>query len=88
MCCSPVPNNLTPGGNEFFLRAKYPSGSRQQTRTVLVAQISTAQAGGNSDSTAGGLSTNGQFILFESAARADLVSGMTNGVSNIFLSGT
>ncbi len=86
-------NNLaaTTNGGEFssyvlpkmnvFLR------DRQSGTTTLVSVNAAGTAGGNDDSTPRGISTNGQFALFESDA-TDLAAGDTNGASDVFVRDT
>lgn len=74
---SPV-TGLIPRRMNVFLRDRF-AGT-----TVLVSARLDELAGGNGDSTPAGISTNGQFALFESAAN-DLVSGDTNNARDIFI---
>ena len=53
-------------------------------RTTTLASISVNGAVGSGNSFPVGISTNGRYALFESAA-SDLVPGDTNGVSDIFV---
>ena len=54
-----------------------------QTNTLVSLNL-TGVAGGNGDSFPVALSTNGQFVLFESSA-SDLVAGDTNNATDIFV---
>jgi Tol biopolymer transport system component len=76
-------NDLTPGGNNFyslnvFLR------DRASNTTVLVSENLSGAGGGNGGSMLGRVSTNGQFVVFQSDA-GDLVPNDTNGVTDIFI---
>jgi hypothetical protein len=76
-------NDLVPGGNNFynlnvFLR------DRAGNTTVLVSVNTNGTGGGNGPSLLGQASTNGQFVVFQSAA-SDLVANDTNGVTDIFV---
>jgi Tol biopolymer transport system component len=57
---------------------------RSSNSISLVSVNATGTGGGNFSSELGGISTNGQFVIFESEAN-NLVAGNTNGVRNIFL---
>ena len=82
-------NNLTVLGNglplplqglpkvNVFLR------DRTNQTTTLVSMNLAGTGGGSGDSWPSGLSTNGQYVLFESSA-GDLVAGDTNNVADIF----
>jgi len=72
-----MPTPLSPYLN-VFLR------DRTQGTTTLVSVNSTGTNGGTGDSLPAVISTNGQFILFESRAD-DLVPNDTNGASDIFV---
>ncbi len=52
--------------------------------TTLISINLTASGGGNGDSLPTAVSNDGRYALFESSA-ADLVSGDTNGVTDVFL---
>jgi len=52
--------------------------------TTLVSVNQSGNGGGNGDSFPTGISTNGQFALFESSA-SDLVANDTNGTSDVFV---
>src|SRR5580692_7465965 len=53
----------------------------RQTGLTLLASVNAAgTAGGNGDSFSSGISSNGQFVVFESTA-SDLVAGDTNAAS-------
>jgi Tol biopolymer transport system component len=68
---------LNPPSINVFLR------DRVEGTTTLVS-MNLAGVGGNGNSFPTGISSNGQFALFESAA-SDLVASDTNGVNDIFL---
>ena len=65
-------------GMDVFLR------DRSSNTTVLVSANYGGTGGGNGSSVLGALSTNAQYVLFESDA-SDLVPGDTNGASDIFV---
>jgi hypothetical protein len=76
-------NNLVPGDNnqlglDLFLR------DRWSNSTVLISTNFAGFGGGNGDSISGVISTNGQFVAFQSGA-SDLLPGDTNGASDIFV---
>jgi len=76
-------NDLVPGGNNFyslnvFLR------DRASNTTVLVSGNLSGAGGGNGNSTSGQVSTNGQWVVFQSDA-TNLVSNDTNGTSDVFI---
>src|SRR5262249_16421586 len=52
--------------------------------TTTLASVNLNGIAGNGNSLPVGISTNGRYALFESTA-SDLVSGDTNGVSDIFI---
>ena len=52
--------------------------------TTLVSVNAAGTGGGNGDSLPTAISTNGQYICFESAA-SDLVAGDTNGLADVFV---
>ncbi len=79
-------NNLVPGDNNLFGSGVF-LRDRASNTTVLVSANFTGTGHANAHATADGLSTNGQFVLFDSAA-TDLVPGVTNGVDNIFVRDT
>jgi hypothetical protein len=57
---------------------------RSSNSISLVSANLNGNGGGNFSSELGGISTNGQFVIFESEA-SNLVTGDTNGVKDIFL---
>lgn len=57
---------------------------RASNTTTLVSVNLTGTGGGNGDSLPFGISTNGQFVLFESAA-SNLVANDTNNAQDIFI---
>ncbi|MFO1476156.1 MAG: hypothetical protein U1F98_05840 [Verrucomicrobiota bacterium] len=73
----PIPAGALPVRNVY--RRDRVSGS-----TALVSVNLSGVAGGNADSTPRGISSDGRYVLFESAA-SDLVSGDTNNAGDIFL---
>jgi hypothetical protein len=52
--------------------------------TTTLVSVNLAGTGGNGDSLPCGISTNGQYVLFESSA-GDLVPGDTNNASDVFV---
>ena len=79
-------NDLVPGGNSVsalnvFLR------DRTGNTTMLASGNFSGTGGGNGNSMLGQVSANGRYIVFQSDA-SNLVSGDTNGVSDIFLRDT
>ena len=76
-------NDLTPGGNSasslnVFLR------DRSSNTTALVSGNWQGTGGGNGDSISGHVSTNGQFVVFQSDA-SNLVPNDANGATDIFI---
>lgn len=76
-------NDLVSGGNgqlglNTFVR------DRWSNSTVLVSSNFAGLGGGNGNSINGAISTNGQFVAFQSDA-SDLLPGDTNDASDIFL---
>ena len=57
---------------------------RASNSMTLVSVNAAGNGGGNGDSIAGQVSSNGQYVVFQSDA-TDLVSGDTNGVTDIFV---
>ncbi len=74
---NPIPLQI-PAAINVFRR------DRTNGTTTLVSVNVSGVAGGNGNSWPVGLSTNGQFALFESSA-SDLVPGDTNGASDVFV---
>lgn len=56
----------------------------RQTGATSLVSVNTSGFGGNGDSFPSAISTNGQFVLFDSAA-SDLVPGDSNGTNDVFL---
>ena len=80
-------NNLTlTNNNNFVLPRRFNVFLRDRlaNTTTLVSVNLAGNGGGNGDSYPAGISTNGQFALFESRA-GDLVAGDTNTVNDIFV---
>ncbi len=69
---APMPVTIMPSLNVFVR-------DRASNITTLVSVNLTGTGGGNGDSFPAGISTNGQYVLFESAA-SDLVANDTNNV--------
>ncbi len=57
---------------------------RTNRTMTLVSADNSGRGGGNGDSIATAISTNGQFVLFESAA-TNLLPGDTNGLNDVFV---
>ena len=74
---APIPALWLPALN-VYLR------DRNTGTTTLVSVNQAGTEGGNADSLPRGVSTNGQFVLFESAA-SNLVPGDTNNQSDVFV---
>jgi Tol biopolymer transport system component len=72
----PLPE-VSPAHINVFLR------DRQASTTVLVSINAAGTSGGNGDSFPCAISSNGQFVVFQSAA-SDLIPGDTNGATDIF----
>ncbi len=82
-------NNLASGSNGIYLPSVPPRVNvflrdRTNATTILVSVDVAGDAGGNGDSFPTGISTNGQFVLFESTA-SNLVTNDANGASDVFL---
>lgn len=74
---NPTPSPMPPVMN-IYLR------DRLKQTTTLVSVSADGNGAGNGDSIPTGISTNGQFALFESAAN-NLVANDSNGVNNVFI---
>lgn len=74
---NPVPV-LLPAHVNVYLR------NRTNAATMLVSVNAAGSGGGNGDSFAVGISTNGEYALFESSA-SDLVAGDTNNAVDVFV---
>lgn len=80
-------NNLTlTNNNNSVLPCRFNVFLRDSINntTTLVSVNKAGTGGGNGDSLPTGISTNGQFALFESAA-SDLVANDTNGANDVFV---
>jgi Tol biopolymer transport system component len=83
-------NNLVPGMNSMASSGLAPRylnvflRDRTWGSTVLVSANLAGTGGGNGDSWPTGISSNGQYILFESTA-SNLVLGDTNQAADVFL---
>ncbi|HTB85803.1 MAG TPA: hypothetical protein VK742_19320 [Candidatus Sulfotelmatobacter sp.] len=86
---SSAANNLVLNSNGLPYRQAYPVGmnvflrDRSLGSTVLVSVDDTGTSEGNDNSIPTAISTNGQFVLFESAA-TNLVLGVNNGITSLF----
>jgi Tol biopolymer transport system component len=82
---SSVANDLVPGGNNYnFYRLNVFLRDRLFTTTTLISGNLNGPGGGNGHSMFGQVSTNGQFVVFQSDA-SNLVANDTNGVTDIFV---
>ena len=83
-------NNLVLTSNAHPIPASFPARfnvflrDRTNATTTLVSVNLSGIAGGNGDSTPSALSTNGQYVLFESSA-SDLVPGDSNNATDVFV---
>jgi Tol biopolymer transport system component len=83
-------NNFVMVTNDTPIPARFPAPlnvflrDRTNGTTTLVSVNLSGTAGGNGDSLPMGLSTNGQFAVFESSA-SDLVVGDTNNATDVFV---
>jgi Tol biopolymer transport system component len=83
-------NNLVQNSNGIALPLLLPPRlnvflrDRVEGTTTLVSANLSGSGGGNGDSFPSGLSADGRYALFESSA-SDLVSGDTNGLTDIFV---
>ncbi len=75
-------NDLVTNRNGFFNCNLFLRDRASNTTTLVSANLN--GAGGNGDSVFAQVSTNGRYVVFQSDA-SDLVSGDTNGVSDIFV---
>lgn len=73
----PIPA-LFPAKLNVYLR------DRTSGKTILVSANITGTAGGDGDSFPAGISTNGQYVLFESAA-SNLFANDTNNTTDVFV---
>ncbi len=87
---SSAANNLTLFGNSNPVPVLLPARlnvylrDRSNEVTSLVSVNETGNGGGDGDSLATGISTNGRFALFQSSAD-NLVSGDTNNATDVFM---
>ena len=77
-------NDLVPGGNSVYALNVFLRDRASNTTTLVSANLS-GTGGGNGNSMLGQVSTNGQFVVFQSDA-SNLVPNDTNGVTDIFVS--
>ena len=79
-------NLMLTNNNNFVLPCRFNVFLRDNMAqtTTLVSVNQAGTGGGNGDSFPTGISTNGQFALFESSA-SDLVANDTNNASDIFV---
>ncbi len=76
---------VTNANDQFYLNVFL--RDRSSGSTVLISPSCSGSGGGNGDSIAGQVSADGRYVVFQSDA-SDLVSGDTNGVTDIFLRDT
>jgi hypothetical protein len=76
-------NDLTPGGNSRFALNVYLRDRTAGTTTLISANMN-GMGGGNDNSMNPQVSSNGQFVVFQSDA-SDLVPNDTNGATDIFM---
>ncbi|HTL17447.1 MAG TPA: hypothetical protein VL793_09430 [Patescibacteria group bacterium] len=76
--------NNVPAPDQFPAHLNVYLSDRTKGTVTLVSVNFSGFAAGNGDSTPLAVSTNGQFVLFESGA-SDLVSGDTNNAADIFI---
>ena len=76
-------NDLVPGGNSFYSLNVFLQ-DRTGNTTTLVSSNMTGTGGGNGNSMLGQVSTNGQYVVFQSDA-SNLVPNDTNGATDIFV---
>jgi Tol biopolymer transport system component len=80
---SSAANDLVPGGNNYFSQNVF-LRDRASNITVLVSVNLNGTGGGNGNSMLGQVSTNGQFVVFQSDA-TNLVVNDTNAFTDIFV---
>jgi hypothetical protein len=80
---SSAANNLVPENDQQFFMNVY-LRDRASNTTALVSVSLDGTSGGNGDSLYGQVSTNGQFVLFESQT-GDLVAGFSNCIGDIYV---
>ncbi len=83
---SSLANNLVTNDNGY-LRLDVFLRDRGSNSTVLISPNFRGNGGGNGNSLAGNISTNGRYAVFQSDA-GDLLPGDTNGVTDIFVRDT
>ena len=76
-------NDLVPGGNSVSALNVFLRDCTANTTTLVSGNL-TGIGGGNGNSMLGQVSTNGQFVVFQSDA-SNLVPNDTNGVTDIFV---
>jgi Tol biopolymer transport system component len=87
---SSTSDNLVPGPGGLAMEEAVPAHmnvfvrDRHLKTTTMVSVNLTGTAGGNGDSFPDGISSNGQFVAFDSIA-TDLISGNTNTSKNIYV---
>ncbi|HXD00315.1 MAG TPA: hypothetical protein VN048_13315, partial [Verrucomicrobiae bacterium] len=76
-------NNLVPGGNSFYSLNVFLRDRLSNTTSLVSVNLGGA-GGGNGNSILGQVSSNGQFVVFQSDA-GNLVPNDTNGSTDIFV---
>ena len=79
---SSTANDLAPGGNAYFSQNVFLRDRLSNTTALVSGNLS--GIGGNGNSMLGQVSTNGQFVVFQSDA-SNLVPNDTNNVTDIFV---
>ncbi|HEX4343143.1 MAG TPA: hypothetical protein VH255_07115, partial [Verrucomicrobiae bacterium] len=74
--------DLVAGDNDYFALDVF-LRDRVNGTTTLVSE-NTSGSGGNGDSSSASVSTNGQYVVFQSDA-SDIATGDTNGATDVFL---
>jgi WD40-like Beta Propeller Repeat/Bacterial TSP3 repeat len=77
-------NNLTTNGAVATSSSQNVYLRDRLNQTTTLISVNLAGTGGNADSTALEISTNGQYVLFESSA-SDLIANDTNNASDVFV---
>jgi hypothetical protein len=77
-------NNAAPAVSDLLLPPNAYLRDRNNALTTLISVNLAGNNGGNGDSYALGISTNGRYVLFVTSA-SDLISGDTNNASDVLL---
>lgn len=88
ICFASSANNLLPAGGSLFNSRFLNVFVRDRTNgTTILASVNPMGLPGAGNSVPAGVSSNGQYVLFESAAD-DLVAGDTNATGDVFVRDT